>query len=186
MRSAPASRGGSKTWAMVLVFALVAVAYFFVRPDLTSPKPFPDVPDEAESLADKCRARGAASKQVKFPTKILIWDVAAGKPSKAHKHLPDSLRAAKQDELGTVILVLNVTKQETTEYIPLEGTTMGGPPEYTFTYTLGAVTWPKRRIAGTFEVRLDPPSVSGPAKDDRTGNWNDLALADWVGARAKN
>jgi len=186
MRSAPASRGSSKTWAMVLVFILIAIAYYFVRPGVTSPKPFPDVRDEAESLADKCRARGAASEQTEFPTKILIWDVAAGKPSNAHAHLPDALRATKQDELGTVILVLDVTKHETSKHMPLEGTTMGAPPEYTFTYTLGAVTWPKRRIAGTFEVRLDPPSVSGPAKDDRTGNWNELALADWVGARAKN
>ena len=185
MRSAPASRGGSKAWAIGLVFVLAAVGYFFVLPTITLPKPFPDVRDEAESLADKCRARGKASDQTRFPTKILIWDVAADKPSNAHKHLPGSLRAANQDELATVILVLDVTKRETTEYMPLEGTTMGGPPEFSFTYTLGAVAWPKRQIAGIFEVRLLPPSIRGPAKDDRTGNWNELDLADWVRDRAK-
>jgi hypothetical protein len=185
MSAAPASRRASKTWAIAVIFVLVAVAYFFVRPDTVPGRPFTDVRIEAESLADKCQARGAAVEPVKFPAKVLIWDVAARRPSNAHTHLPDSLRAARQSELGTVILILDVTRQQTTEHSPPEGTTAAAPPEHTVTYTLGAVAWSARRVAGTIEVRLDPPGVPSPAKDDRTGDWNELALADWVAKRAR-
>ncbi len=177
--------GGAKGWAMLLVFIAAAVGYFFVYPKMTQAKRFPDVRDEAEELAAKCRARGTASDRIRFPKKILIWDLGDGKESAAHKHLPDSLRAGRQDELGTLVLVLDLRKEKTTDSMPLEGTTLGGPPEYRYIYTLGAVAWPKRQVAGTFEVILDPPGMRSDKHDERGGNWFDCNLADWVRERAQ-
>jgi hypothetical protein len=184
MRLHAGTSGAARTWAVLLVFIAAAVGYFYVYPKMTQAKRFADVRDQAEELAAKCRARGTASDTIRFPQKILIWDPAAGKESAAQEHLPESLRAGTQDELGTLVLVLGLRKERTTEYMPLEGTTMGGPPEYRFVYTLGAVAWPKRQVAGTFEVVVDPPGMHGKTDDEKhEGNWFDRGLADWVSKR---
>jgi len=185
MRYTANARGGAAGWIVVLLLIAAAVFYFYVYPKMQEAKRFKDIKAEADDLAAKCRTRGEASDQIRFPKKILIWDPADAKESGAHKHLPDAMRAAGQDDLGTLVLVLDLKKEKTTEYMPLEGTTMGGPPEYRYIYTVGAVAWPKRQVAGTFKVVVDPPGMRGGDKDERGGNWFDRGLADWVKARAK-
>jgi len=185
MRLHAGESGAAKAWAVLLIFIAAVVGYFYVYPKMTQAVRFPTVRDEADKLAVECRAHGAASDRIRFPEKILIWDADEGKESAAHKHLPDSTRASGQDELGTLVLVLGLRKERTSEYMPLEGTTMGGPPEYRYIYTLGAVAWPKRQVEGTFEVVLDPPGMRGKSNDERGGNWFDRNLADWVSNRAQ-
>ena len=184
--TAPINNAGRSNVAVILVLvALAAIGYLVVYPMLFPKDPFTGVRDEADELAAKCRTRGPAPDQLRFPTKILIWDTTADKQSGAHKHLSESLQAKTLDDLGTLVLVLGLTKEETSQYMPLEGTTMGGPVEYRYIYTLGVAAWPDREIGGTFEVFLDPPSMRGGEKDTRIGNWYDLDLADWVGNRAR-
>jgi len=178
-------RGGAKAWLLIIILIAAAFGYFVVYPKLTSAKRYAAVRAEADDLAAKCRNRGAADERIRFPAKCLIWDVAAGKESAANKHLPESLRAKGEDDLGTLVLVLELRKEETSEYMPLEGTTMGGPPEYRYIYTVGAIAWSTREAAGTFEVIIDPPSLRRGPKDDRPGNWFDLGLADWVRSRVQ-
>lgn len=185
MRPHTNKRGSARGWVVLLVLIAAGVGYFYLYPKMREAKRFPGVRAEAEQLAGKCRARGEASDQIRFPSKIVIWDPSTGKESAANKHLRDRLRAGRQDDLGTLVLVLGLKKERTTDYMPLEGTTMGGPPEYRYIYTLGAVAWSKRQVAGTFEVILDPPGMRGHKKDERGGNWFDRDLADWVAGRAK-
>ena len=185
MRPSAHQRGSARGWVMLFVLIAVAVAYFYVYPKMREAKRFPAVRAEAEQLAAKCRAHGRGSDQTRFPEKILLWDPSTDTESPANEHLPDSLRAETQDDLGTLVLVLDLTRERTSDYIPLEGTTMGGPTEYRYVYTLGAVAWPKRQIGGTFEVVLDPPGMRGHTRDERGGNWFDRGLADWVSDRAK-
>jgi hypothetical protein len=185
MRPPTCTSGAAKAWAVLLIFIGAGIGYFYVYPKMTRAMRFAAVREEAEELAAECKARGAASEQTRFPEKILIWDPAEGKVSGAQEHLPESLRASRLEDLGTVVLVLNLRKERTTEYMPLEGTTMGGPTEYRFIYTLGAVAWPKRQVAGTFEVVVDPPGMHGATDDKRGGNWFDRGLADWVSKRAR-
>jgi hypothetical protein len=184
MRFTEDKRGGVTAW-ILLVVLLAAIGYFVVYPKVQHARRFKDIKAEADDLAAKCRARGQASSQIRFPKRILIWDTTDGMESGAQKHLPDSLRAAHQDDLGTLLLVLDLRKEETTDYMPLEGTTLGGPPEYRYTYTVGAVAWPKRQVAGTFKVVVDPPGMRSNTKDERGGNWFDRGLADWAKERAK-
>jgi hypothetical protein len=184
MRLTENKRGGVTGWIVLLVL-LAAIGYFVVYPKLQHARRFKDVKAEADDLAAKCRARGEAGNQIRFPKKILIWDTTDGKESGAQKHLPDSLRAARQDDLGTLLLVLDLRKEETTDYMPLEGTTMGGPPEYRYIYTVGAVAWPKRQVAGTFKVVVDPPGMRGDTGDKRGGNWFDRGLAGWAEKQAQ-
>ena len=185
MTFTPSQRGTAKGWVILLVLIAAAVVYFYVYPKMKQAKRFHAVRAEAEELAAKCRARGQGSDQTRFPPKVLLWDPDTDAESPANAHLPESLRAERQDDLGTLVLVLGLTKEETTEYIPLEGTTMGGPTEVRYIYTLGAVAWPKRRIGGTFEVVIDPPGMRGNTRDERGGNWFDRGLADWVRDRAR-
>jgi hypothetical protein len=170
---------------VLLIFVAAGIGYFYVYPKMTQAMRFAEVREEAEELAAKCKARGAASHRTRFPEKILIWNPAEGKVSDAQEHLPESMRAGRLEDLGTLVLVLELHRERTTEYMPLEGTTMGGPPEYRYIYTLGAVAWPKRQVAGTFEVVVDPPGMRGKSDDKRDGNWFDRGLADWVSKRAQ-
>jgi len=179
------NKGGAKAWALLLLLAAAAIGYFVVYPRLASRDRYAAIKTEAGDLAARCRTHGPASERIRFPQKVLIWNAGTGKESEAHKHLPESLRAADQDDLGTLVLVLDLKTEKTSEYMPLEGTTMGGPPEYRYIYTLGAVAWPKREVAGTFEVIIDPPGMRGNDHEKRPGNWFDLGLADWVRARTQ-
>jgi hypothetical protein len=185
MRPSPSNAGRSKLAVLVVLLALAGIGYFGIYPALFPKDPFSAVRGEAEELAAKCRSRGPAPEQLRFPTKILIWDARTGKRSAAQRHLAESLQANKPHDLGTLVLVLGLNKEETSEYMPLEGTTMGGPVEYRYIYTLGVVAWPDRQIGGTYEVILDPPSMRGGEPDTRKGNWFDLDLADWVAKRAR-